>query len=132
MPPHRRAARTSAYLKHRQQTLHKRVEVAARLGVGGVKVKLAAEHLHPEESEDHDKEEQEEEQGSNGLDRVEEGGHEVGEGAPVPATRRPGSRVSRWKLSAEGGLNCDEPTRGTLSMLTNPTHRIQNHSIQGE
>lgn len=44
-------------------------------------------YLHPQQGEDDYEEEEQEQERRYGLDRVEKRGHEVGQGAPIPARK---------------------------------------------
>jgi len=56
-----------------------------------LEVKLAPKELHAQQRKDDDEEEEKEQQRGNGADRVEQGGHQVAQGCPVPGERRDGS-----------------------------------------
>ena len=74
-------------LEHTDEGLREAVKGASRFGPVG-EVKLAPEHLHAEQGENDDEEEEEEQEASDGAHRVEEGGHQVTEGRPVPYTHK--------------------------------------------
>jgi hypothetical protein len=58
-------------------------------------VEPSSEDLHAEEGEDENEEEEEEEERGDGLDRIEQRGHEVREGLPVPEAKRKARLVSQ-------------------------------------
>lgn len=76
----------AGHLEAGEQRLREGVEGAA-LGLRFVKVELAAEQLHAKQGKDDEEEEEEEQQRGDGLHRVQERCHQIGQGRPMAEER---------------------------------------------
>lgn len=77
------------------------------------KVEFPPKHLHAQERENDNEEEEKKEQGRDGAHRVEERGHKITQGGPVPVKRLEGESCEITLNHTTTNLLRHGPLRGT-------------------